>query len=502
LWRRRGAGAATSPAARRTGGSSIDGMKAVSLTWVDAFTKTPFAGNPAGVCLLDEAAPAGEMQALATELGIAETAFVVPGEAPDSFGLRWFSPQVEIDLCGHATLATAHALRAQGVVDGLGPITFSTRSGPLIASFAGDLIELDFPADVITAGPLPSALAEQWGEGVVVAAGTTAFFTVVTVADEDAVRHYRPDLEAIAAVGSSAVLLMAAADPGSGADYVLRVFAPNVGIDEDPATGSAQCVAGPYWAAALGRPELVARQLSSRGATFYVRPEGSRVHIGGHAVSVFTGHLSHDVHDVTPTAAAPSVQVRRIVASHRAVSPREVAAKARFLAALELLGDPYDEHADPTHVTASAVVVGQRGTVLHLHKRLGRWMQPGGHIDPGEEPPVAALREAIEELGLAVSHPEEGPQLINVDVHEAALGHTHLDLRYLLFAPADDPHPPPGESPEARWFDWDEASAAADDALAPALVIAREAWEAWEAREASLAGAGRPVVDGKRGEGR
>jgi predicted PhzF superfamily epimerase YddE/YHI9 len=266
-------------------------MQAVSLTWVDAFTATPFGGNPAGVCLLDEPAPAGDMQSLATELGIAETAFVVPGEAPGSFDLRWFSPQVEIDLCGHATLAAAHALRALGVVDGTGPITFSTRSGPLIASYAGDLIELDFPAAVITEGPLPASLAEQWDPGVVVGAGATGFFTVVTVADEDVVRRYRADLEAIAAAGSPAVLLMAAADPGSDAHYVLRVFGPNVGIDEDPATGSAQCVAGPYWAAALGRPELVARQLSPRGATFYVRPDGSRVHIGGHAVSVFTGHL-------------------------------------------------------------------------------------------------------------------------------------------------------------------------------------------------------------------
>jgi PhzF family phenazine biosynthesis protein len=266
-------------------------MTAVSLAWVDAFTSTPFAGNPAGVCLLEEPLPAEDMQSLATELGIAETAFVVPGEAPGAFDLRWFSPQVEIDLCGHATLATAHALRDQGVVDGTGPLTFSTRSGALIATFAGDLIELDLPADAIAEGPLPAALARQWEEGVVVGAGTTGFFAVVIVADEDAVRRYRPDLGAIAATGSSAVLLMASADPGSDADYVLRVFAPNVGIDEDPATGSAQCVAGPYWSAALGRPELVARQRSSRGATFYVRPDGPRVHIGGHAVSVFTGRL-------------------------------------------------------------------------------------------------------------------------------------------------------------------------------------------------------------------
>jgi 8-oxo-dGTP pyrophosphatase MutT (NUDIX family) len=174
---------------------------------------------------------------------------------------------------------------------------------------------------------------------------------------------------------------------------------------------------------------------------------------------------------------APSVQVRALVVDHRPTTQREAEAKARFLAELDHLVDPYDEHAEPTHVTASAIVVGRRGTVLHLHKRLGRWMQPGGHIDPGEEPPEAAVREAVEELGLEVAHPPGGPRLIHLDVHEAALGHTHLDLRYLLFGAPDDPHPPPGESPEARWFGWGEASAIADEALAPALTIARAAWE-------------------------
>jgi 8-oxo-dGTP pyrophosphatase MutT (NUDIX family) len=148
------------------------------------------------------------------------------------------------------------------------------------------------------------------------------------------------------------------------------------------------------------------------------------------------------------------------------------------LAELDRLEDPCSEGAGPVHVTASAIVVGSRGTVLHLHKRLGRWMQPGGHIDPGESPPVAARREAIEELGLDVVHPEFGPLLIHLDVHEAALGHTHLDLRYLLLGSGDDPHPPPGESPEARWYDWDDAAAMADDALAPALVVARAEWDA------------------------
>jgi len=174
----------------------------------------------------------------------------------------------------------------------------------------------------------------------------------------------------------------------------------------------------------------------------------------------------------------PTVQVRAVVAEHVPTSRREAEAKERFLAELNRLQSPYDEHADPTHVTASAIVVGNRGTVLHLHKRLGRWMQPGGHIDPGETPPEASRREAFEELGLPVEHPPDGPRLIHIDVHEAALGHTHLDLRYLLLGAADDPHPPPGESPEARWYDWDEAAAMADDALAPGLVVARAAWDA------------------------
>src|SRR5271154_6803077 len=125
----------------------------VSLTWVDAFTDTRFAGNPAGVCLLHEPLPAATMQSLAAELGIAETAFVVPSGAPGTFELRWFSPLVEIDLCGHATLASAHALRAGQVIDGTTAVTFDTKSGPLRASFVGDLIELDFPADTLIETP-------------------------------------------------------------------------------------------------------------------------------------------------------------------------------------------------------------------------------------------------------------------------------------------------------------------------------------------------------------
>ncbi len=246
-----------------------------SLTWVDAFTDTAFGGNPAGVCLLEQPMSDGYMQALANELGIAETAFVLPTAQSHTFDLRWFSPLVEIDLCGHATLAAAHAMRERGVVDATGPLTFLTRSGPLKASFAGDLIELDFPADPVTPTPLPEALKDEWGSPPI-AVGRTSFFVMVTLGSADAVRNYRPNLAAIAAAGHKAVLLTAEADPGSGADFVVRVFGPNVGIDEDQATGSAQCAAGPYWSAIVGRPSLVAHQLSRGGrcSTFARRALG------------------------------------------------------------------------------------------------------------------------------------------------------------------------------------------------------------------------------------
>jgi 8-oxo-dGTP pyrophosphatase MutT (NUDIX family) len=181
---------------------------------------------------------------------------------------------------------------------------------------------------------------------------------------------------------------------------------------------------------------------------------------------------------------ATTADVRALVEGHEPKSPREVAAKARFLRELAELSEPCDEHADPTHVTASGIVVGPRGTVLHLHKRLGIWMQPGGHIDAGETPEDAARREATEELGLAVEHPASGPRLIHLDVHDAALGHTHLDLRYLLLAGDGDPHPPPGESPDARWCSWEEAISMADAGLVDALPLARAAYQAGETRPA------------------
>ena len=160
--------------------------------------------------------------------------------------------------------------------------------------------------------------------------------------------------------------------------------------------------------------------------------------------------------------------LKREVAAFDAVAARELASKDRFLVELDRLADPFDRNADPVHVTGSAIVTGPRGVVLHLHKRLGGWMQPGGHVDPGETPAEAALRETREETGLPVRHPQEGPRLIHLDAHPAGT-HVHLDLRYLLLSEDAEPSPPPGESQDVRWFTLAEAIDVADDALVEGL---------------------------------
>jgi 8-oxo-dGTP pyrophosphatase MutT (NUDIX family) len=161
-------------------------------------------------------------------------------------------------------------------------------------------------------------------------------------------------------------------------------------------------------------------------------------------------------------------ELRATVAGFDAVTAREVASRARFLAELDRLADPLSRDSDPVHVTGSAIVTGPRGTVLHWHKRAGGWMQPGGHVDAGEMPWQAALREATEETGLQVHHPAGQPRLLHLDVHPAG-PHLHLDLRYLVCGTDDDPAPPPGESQQARWFTLAEAMEIADDALIDAL---------------------------------
>ena len=190
----------------------------IPIAWVDAFSDTPFRGNPAAVCLLDEAIDEARMQSLAFELGISETAYVTPAGEPGAFDLRWFTPSVEVDLCGHATLAAAHALRQWGVAGGDIPLTFLTRSGPLVASFEDDRIALDFPADPPVAVPLPECLRGQWPEAAVRFTGRTSFFLFVVLPTAEDVAAYVPDLAAIAATGANALLLTAPGADSPGAD--------------------------------------------------------------------------------------------------------------------------------------------------------------------------------------------------------------------------------------------------------------------------------------------
>lgn len=161
--------------------------------------------------------------------------------------------------------------------------------------------------------------------------------------------------------------------------------------------------------------------------------------------------------------------LRSTVAALDAVDERAAASIERFLTELDRLARPFDAQADPTHVTASGIVVGPRGVLLHRHRRLGLWLQPGGHLDPHETPADAATRETLEETGIAAAHPPGGPQLVHVDVHPGGRGHLHLDVRYRLHAGAEDPAPPPGESPLVRWYPWAEAIAIADEGLVGAL---------------------------------
>jgi predicted PhzF superfamily epimerase YddE/YHI9 len=218
------------------------------------------------------------MQSIAFELGIAETAFLVPGEDGTTFGLRWFSPATEIDLCGHATLASAHALRQWGTVDGTQPLTFHTKSGPLLATFDDDRVILDFPADPVTAAPLPKCLETEW-PGAVVHSGRTAFFTFVVLGSAEAVRVYEPDLAAIASTGDKALLLTAAADPASGPTTCSGSSGPTSASPKTPRqappnarpgrTGPASWDAATWWCAScpLGaRPSTCAPRVIGSGS--------------------------------------------------------------------------------------------------------------------------------------------------------------------------------------------------------------------------------------------
>jgi PhzF family phenazine biosynthesis protein len=262
---------------------------AQQFTQIDAFTNRAFTGNPAAVCLLPSAREPHWMQQVALEMNLAETAFLV--RRPDGFDLRWFTPGAEVDLCGHATLASAHALWEEGHLKLSEVGRFHTRSGLLTATRRGDHIWLDFPSTPVSAATAPEGLKQAIGvEAKMI--GRTVFDYLVEVESEAALRSLAPDMTLIAGIPYRGVIVTApSAD--TRYDFVSRFFAPGLGIPEDPVTGSAHCGLAPYWAARLGKEEMVAYQASSRGGTVLVRIEGSRVHLGGQAITVLRGEILH-----------------------------------------------------------------------------------------------------------------------------------------------------------------------------------------------------------------
>jgi predicted PhzF superfamily epimerase YddE/YHI9 len=255
---------------------------------VDAFTDRPFAGNPAAVCLLPKPAEPVWMLDVAREMNLAETAFLV--RRGNDFDLRWFTPTVEMDLCGHATLASAHVLWEDGQLKPSAQARFHTRSGLLTADARGDWIELDFPATPATAAPAPPGLVEALGTSARFV-GRSKFDYLVEVDDESTVRRLDPDLAAIGRIDARGVIVTSSAD-GRGYDFVSRFFAPQAGVPEDPVTGSAHCALAPYWTARLGKPELTGFQASARGGIVRVRVAGDRVRLGGQAVTVLRCELA------------------------------------------------------------------------------------------------------------------------------------------------------------------------------------------------------------------
>jgi PhzF family phenazine biosynthesis protein len=256
---------------------------------VDAFTNRPFAGNPAAVCILDQPRDAIWMQNVAMEMNLSETAFLERVE--DGFNLRWFTPAVEVDLCGHATLAGAHILWETGLLTPAQEARFHTKSGRLTANRRGDWIELDFPAKPDKPVEAPRGLVDALGVTPLYA-GKNAFDYIIEVDSEATVRRLTPNFSLLKTLGVRGVMVTSRATM-PGYDFVSRFFAPGAGIDEDPVTGSAHCCLGPFWSARLGKTEFVAYQASKRGGTVRVRVNGDRVLLQGQATTIMRAELAN-----------------------------------------------------------------------------------------------------------------------------------------------------------------------------------------------------------------
>jgi PhzF family phenazine biosynthesis protein len=257
----------------------------VRIVQVDAFTARPFAGNPAAVCVLTSPRPDQWMKDVACEMNLSETAYLHP-EA-DGYRLRWFTPAVEVDLCGHATLASAHVLWEDGHIEPEAIARFHTRSGLLTCARRGDWIEMDFPAKLEQPAEAPPQLAEALGTDLKYV-GKNQFDYLVEVADEATLRSLKPNHYLLKQLPVRGVIVTAR---GAGYDFVSRFFAPGSGVDEDPVTGSAHTALAPFWSARLGKSEMIGFQASARGGVVRVRLQGERVILSGQAVTVLRGEL-------------------------------------------------------------------------------------------------------------------------------------------------------------------------------------------------------------------
>jgi len=256
------------------------------IVQVDAFTAKPFSGNPAAVCVLPSPADEKWMANVAMEMNLSETAFLYPDG--DGYRLRWLTPAIEVDLCGHATLASAHVLWTEGYLEPEQTARFHTKSGLLTCELRGDWIEMNFPAKLEQAAEPPAQLAESLGTELKYV-GRNQFDYLVEVADEQTLRELKPQHGLLRELPVRGVIATAA---GSGEfDFVSRFFAPGSGIDEDPVTGSAHCALAPFWGARLGKTEMTGYQASPRGGVVKVRLEGDRVVLMGQAVTVLRGEL-------------------------------------------------------------------------------------------------------------------------------------------------------------------------------------------------------------------
>jgi PhzF family phenazine biosynthesis protein len=262
----------------------------LSIFVVDAFTDRRFGGNPAAVCILPEPRDAGWMQSVGSEMNLPETAFLL--QRGEGFELRWFTPAVEVDLCGHATLASAHILWETGLLGRGEPAVFHTRSGRLSASYREGEVELDFPATPDQPVSAPKVLLEALG-AIPSYVGRSGFDFMVELASEKVIRGLAPDLEMLKTLDVRGVIVTARSD-SSEFDFVSRFFAPAAGIDEDSVTGSAHCCLGPYWSRKLGKKEFTAYQASARGGIVRLRICDDRVLLAGKAVTVLRGELLVD----------------------------------------------------------------------------------------------------------------------------------------------------------------------------------------------------------------